>query len=303
MRSDTSDSGPIHRAAEEGSRQCCRDVVPHEVVPSAENAAAAVARRDRRGLSCHRRRRGKTRQLRTRRTRKACAIHTIAIARAGTMLASSDTAGIVRLWHPENRRTRVLSGERAHALCVAFSPDGTTLAVGDSKSKVSIWDVTSGEKKWSVAERSGWVGALAFSPDGTTLASGGGDKCVYLWDVASRQLKAAPRRAYRRGNGGRVCTRRPGSGVGQSGRFDPVLGSCHEPLAPADPAALGSARFDRPLRAVLTRPKSPRLYVPSRSVRATQRRGDRPRIRKLVRARGIDDLIGLCSRRCDLGHR
>jgi WD40 repeat protein len=116
-------------------------------------------------------------------------IDTMALASNGRVLATSDTAGMVHLWHHATGRRRVLDGLSAHATCLSFAPDGATLAVGDAISTISLWDVASSEKKWSIATQSDVVRALAFAPDGTILASGGSDKCVYLWDLASCRLK------------------------------------------------------------------------------------------------------------------
>jgi WD40 repeat protein len=97
---------------------------------------------------------------------------------------------MVQLWDPEIDRRRVLVGP-ADAACVALAPDGATLAVGHANSTVSIWDVASGEIRWSVSEPCGNVRAVTFSPDGTILASGGSGRHVCLWDMATRRLKAS----------------------------------------------------------------------------------------------------------------
>ncbi|MBK6014160.1 hypothetical protein [Streptomyces sp. MBT53] len=79
---------------------------------------------------------------------------------------------------------------------LAFSPDGTRLAVGDTTGHVTLWDGdlrhrlglltgTSDTAPRSAAEA---VGALAFSPDGSTLAVGGQFGTLRLWDTAGQQL-------------------------------------------------------------------------------------------------------------------
>jgi WD40 repeat protein len=84
----------------------------------------------------------------------------------------------------------VLLEHPSHATCVAFAPVGGLLAVGDVDSTVSLWDVSSGKMKWSVAQSSGKLRAIAFSRDGSSMASAGFDRQVYLWDMATHRLNA-----------------------------------------------------------------------------------------------------------------
>ena len=71
---------------------------------------------------------------------------------------------------------------------LAFSPDGSTLAVGTPGGGIKLWDAASGEHLGTVGNR---VVSLAWSADGRTLVSGSSDGEVELWDVAASTKLAA----------------------------------------------------------------------------------------------------------------
>jgi WD40 repeat protein len=96
-------------------------------------------------------------------------------------LASGGSDGAVKLWDPaagkETASVEVRSGE---VRCVAFSPDGGTIAAGVRYGTVRLFEVPSrpgsslGEKGNLTGHESD-VWSVAFSPDGRILASGDGD--------------------------------------------------------------------------------------------------------------------------------
>lgn len=75
-----------------------------------------------------------------------------------------------------------------HIHCMAFSPDGKTLAVAEEN--VHLYDV-SGESPKEIAVLKARVGfgirSITFSPDGKKLAFGGADNTVRVWDVAEKR--------------------------------------------------------------------------------------------------------------------
>ncbi|MCY3759810.1 MAG: T9SS type A sorting domain-containing protein [Gemmatimonadetes bacterium] len=111
-------------------------------------------------------------------------VHSLAFSPGGTLLAAGGPeGGSVELWHVD-------AGQRIADIgpgsgCVAFAPDGTTLAFGSPGGAVGLWDVAAGTDAGTLEGHSGLVHSLAFSPDGATLASGSADKSVRLWDVGT----------------------------------------------------------------------------------------------------------------------
>lgn len=66
---------------------------------------------------------------------------------------------------------------------LAYSPDGTLIATGDTDRLVRLWDAATGEEKQQLTGHSNWVRSVAFSPDGHYLASGATDALIYLWSL------------------------------------------------------------------------------------------------------------------------
>ena len=86
-------------------------------------------------------------------------------------------------WHlPEGTKARLGKGRVTGD--IAYSPDGTRLAVASS---IGIWlyDVHTGEEVALLTGHTRDVSGVVFSSDGKMLASGSDDNTVRLWDVAT----------------------------------------------------------------------------------------------------------------------
>jgi len=115
----------------------------------------------------------------------------VALSPDGKMVAAATDEDMVLLWDvPSGTLVRILRHTGESAVDLAFSPDGSRLAVGSSGSDagfIYLWDVEGGEELLTMSEL--WLsGALAFSPDAVHLALGGEDGSVRLLDLGSSSI-------------------------------------------------------------------------------------------------------------------
>jgi WD40 repeat protein len=119
---------------------------------------------------------------------------TLLIVPSGLLLAVlcgwSEAAPVLPAGRPKEISS--FQAHRFHIQCLAFSPDGKTLASGGRDGKVKLWDVATGKNIADFQAHSrdargakGMVAGVAFSPDGKTLATCGNDRTVKLWDVTT----------------------------------------------------------------------------------------------------------------------
>ncbi len=134
-------------------------------------------------------------------------VRTVAFAPDSNCLAIGASAGL-RLWDLSPPRVR-LDASGGAGECVAFSPDGKTVAAGgwapDPETKklggqVILWDVAKGAARTTLRGHADRVLSVAFSPDGKLLASGSGNRSepdrageIRLWDVDREQVQATLR--------------------------------------------------------------------------------------------------------------
>lgn len=142
----------------------------------------------------------------------------------GRVLATSGADGLIKLWDAQavqkQERLRLEATERADALafhpdgqhialagsgifdaatghataafppvdkvqCVAYSPDGLTLASGAMDGTVALREPTSGTLRKVLGRHANYVTAIAFSPDSRTLATLADEPTVWLWNPES----------------------------------------------------------------------------------------------------------------------
>lgn len=111
-------------------------------------------------------------------------VRAIAFSPEGTLLATS--AGRTDIRSTETWQD-IVTLSTVNVTCLAFSPDGTRIAVGmrGRQPTVQIWDIATGKPIVTFTGHKRGIRSLAFSPDSSLLASGGNDGVIYLWDITS----------------------------------------------------------------------------------------------------------------------
>lgn len=94
----------------------------------------------------------------------------------------------VELWSLTTRsRIRTLSEQTEFVYAIALSPDGKTIATGDQKGTIALWNFNTGQLQRSLAHGDK-VYQLRFSSDGKTLFSGGLDQTIKRWNLQTGQM-------------------------------------------------------------------------------------------------------------------
>lgn len=121
----------------------------------------------------------------------------LAFSPDGSLLATTGTHGLVRVWETRTGELRhTFDGDVGAIGVLAFSPDGKLLAVGggehrnifapaDQRGMVSLWDVATRKRLRTFKANRSIIASMAFSPDSKHLAVACGLRDVTLWEVAA----------------------------------------------------------------------------------------------------------------------
>lgn len=120
-------------------------------------------------------------------------VYALAYSQSGKALAAAGN-GKIALLDPATAQEILKFGDPkegaalSSVACMAFAPDGKTLATGSFDSFIRLWNTTTGEKIRDLEGHQSVIYSLAFSSDGRNLASGSFDRSVRLWEVFSGHM-------------------------------------------------------------------------------------------------------------------
>jgi WD40 repeat protein len=97
------------------------------------------------------------------------------------------------LWEFQKDEVRATLPIPAGGTCVAFAPDGKTLATGTGYGdlRIKLWDPATGKERATLEGHKAYIRALAHSPDGSLLASGDKEGTVKLWDTGTNKERVS----------------------------------------------------------------------------------------------------------------
>ncbi|HZZ28118.1 MAG TPA: WD40 repeat domain-containing protein [Pirellulales bacterium] len=100
-----------------------------------------------------------------------------------------ENAGMFEIWDVKAQKmVQQIQADKKAVFCVAFNPDGKTIATGGTEPSIKLWDV-SGQLHGLLEGHGDQVNYLSYSKDGKKLASAGRDKLVLIWRPESDAVK------------------------------------------------------------------------------------------------------------------
>lgn len=118
-------------------------------------------------------------------------IHAIAVSSTGLLVTGMTDGSVVQRDAQSGQNPITLLSLNSSVSRLAFSPDGSWLAIGLDDGMIILWDVKGQSVISTLDGHVHGITALAFSQDGKALVSGAYDNSIIMWDLNDPQ---APQR-------------------------------------------------------------------------------------------------------------
>lgn len=117
-----------------------------------------------------------------------CGTWGLAIAPDGKNLVAATSGGFYYCNLVDGKTRTSVRTVNEHPQCVAWSPDGKSVAVGGYNGILRVYVAGTGTVRKQFQGESGTIYAVAWSPDGTLLATATEQGSVVLWDAATGEV-------------------------------------------------------------------------------------------------------------------
>lgn len=115
----------------------------------------------------------------------------VAFSPGGTMLATGDEGGEIRIWDLSTFETvQVLNPNAGIVISLAFSSDGSLLAAACEDHQVHMFEAWSGQELTPLVGHDAPVRSVAFFPLAAKLVTGSEDKTVRVWSLLTWSTQA-----------------------------------------------------------------------------------------------------------------
>jgi WD40 repeat protein len=109
----------------------------------------------------------------------------VAFSPDGTLLAAAGDKSLA-IWSCDSGHyTPILEEGIETSHCLAFSPDGRSLAIGGDDGSIHLWDMPGGHERAVLRGHNAAVRSLGFSADASRLLSTCEGRSIMLWDAIS----------------------------------------------------------------------------------------------------------------------
>ena len=117
-------------------------------------------------------------------------IDSITISEDGGLIAAGDHNGAYTVWNTATGAEQMNVQMMFYPSALAFSADGTRLAIAPMGEPVRIYDPASGKKLFELQRTIGGSGAVVFSRDGSRIATADSDTAVRIYDARNGEMLA-----------------------------------------------------------------------------------------------------------------